>query len=135
MHYTSRNPRVVTRQMVVLHTESADAYALMVDLSKDGAMIEPSGKLTEGEEVTIEILDHKVSAKVAWASDGKIGLSFDGSLSAETVPTRKAKRRSRPGRKPRDRSRRPEAQVRRRHRASPPPLSRAGKGGLSPSGY
>lgn len=85
MQYTSRNPRVVTRQMVILHSESADAYALMIDLSKDGAMIEPSGKLAEGEDVTIEILDHKVSAKVAWASDGKIGLAFDGSLSAETV--------------------------------------------------
>jgi hypothetical protein len=71
--------------MVVLHSSSADTFGLMVDLTEHGAMIAPSSMLAEGDEVTLQILDHKVSAKVVWESDGKIGLSFDGSLSPETV--------------------------------------------------
>lgn len=85
MNYTSRNPRFVTKQMIVVHSDTAEEYGLMIDLSKDGAQIESLSKLVIGEEVTLQILDQKVRAKIAWERDGKIGLSFDGSLSPETV--------------------------------------------------
>ena len=42
-------------------------------------------KLVEGEGLTLEILDQKYRAKVVWQHDGKFGLSFEGSISPETV--------------------------------------------------
>jgi hypothetical protein len=85
MSYTSRTPRFVTRQLIVLQSDSAKAHELMIDLNENGAMIKSSRNLILGEEVTLEILDQTVRAKIVWADDGKIGLSFDGRISADKV--------------------------------------------------
>ncbi len=71
--------------MVVMEANSTEGYVLMADLNSDGAMIQCSNPLVKGEEVTLQILDHKVSAKVTWERDGEVGLSFDGSISPDTI--------------------------------------------------
>jgi hypothetical protein len=58
----------------------------MIDLNAQGAQLaHHSGDLVEGDEVTLEIPNHKVAAKVVWLRDGRIGLSFDDSIPAETI--------------------------------------------------
>lgn len=56
----------------------------VANLSSSGAMIMFDGELSEGDKVSLQLLDHDMlTAQVRWVRDGRFGISFTGSDTEE----------------------------------------------------
>lgn len=61
---------------VLIHGASRHVVRLL-NLSASGAMIHFGGQLVEGDEVSLQLLDHAaVTGQVRWIRDSRIGISF-----------------------------------------------------------
>jgi hypothetical protein len=71
-------PRLADGSMtVVLGLRGANHVVRLVDLSSSGAMVRFAGDAVDGEEVTVQLLDHgPVAGQVRWSRDGRIGIHF-----------------------------------------------------------
>ena len=68
-------------QTAVLNHRGSRHVVRVANLSLSGAMIAFTGDLAEGDEVSLQLLDHgAVAAQVRWIRDGRVGVSFDGSV-------------------------------------------------------
>lgn len=67
-------------QTAVLNHRGHRHVVRVANLSASGAMIAFTGDLAEGDELSLQLLDHgAVTAQVRWVRDGRIGVSFAGS--------------------------------------------------------
>ena len=68
-------------QTAILSLRGANHVVRLLDLSRSGAMVRFVGTATDGEAVTIQLLDHGlVAGQVRWSRDGRIGIHFDAPL-------------------------------------------------------
>ena len=66
------------RQTGILSMRGANHVVRVVDLSRSGAMVQFPGDASQGEAVTIQLLDHGlVAGQVRWSRDGRVGIHFD----------------------------------------------------------
>lgn len=63
-------------------THKDDRHVVRVlNLSTSGAMIRSGGDLAEGDEVTLQLLDHgPVAGQVRWVRGGHVGVEFTTAL-------------------------------------------------------
>ncbi len=67
----------VSHTAVLTHDGNRHVVAV-VNLSASGVMIRYQGRLREGDQVHLQLLDHgTVSGQVRWIRDGRIGVEFD----------------------------------------------------------
>ena len=67
-------------QTAVLDHRGRRHVVRVSNLSSSGAMIVFNGELADGDEVSLQLLDHgTVTAQVRWVRDGRAGISFSGS--------------------------------------------------------
>ena len=67
-------------QTAVLNHRGHRHVVRVANLSASGAMIAFTGDLAEGDEISLQLLDHgAVPAQVRWVRDGRVGVSFAGS--------------------------------------------------------
>ena len=70
-------------QTAVLMHQGKRHVVGLVNLSASGAMIRFRGELVEGDEVQLQLLDHKaVTGQVRWIGDGRVGVSFASPIDA-----------------------------------------------------
>jgi len=72
-------------QTAVLNHRGHRHVVRVANLSASGAMIAFTGDLAEGDEISLQLLDHEaVPAQVRWVRDGRVGVSFAGSADPST---------------------------------------------------
>lgn len=68
-------------QTAVLNHRGRNHVVRLVNLSSLGAMVAYNGELTDGDEVTLQLLDHgSVAGQVRWISEGRAGIHFTAPL-------------------------------------------------------
>ena len=60
-----------------LHSEAGSADAFIRDLSRDGALIASRAMVAPGARIVLTRADFAVPGRVAWAENGRMGLTFD----------------------------------------------------------
>lgn len=64
-------------QTAVLSARGANHVVRVLNLSSSGAMIHFPGDIGDGEDVTIQLLDHgPVAGQVRWSREGCVGIHF-----------------------------------------------------------
>ncbi len=64
-------------QTAMLDHDGRRHVVRLIDLSPSGAMIAFQGKLAEGDQVTLQLLDHgPVTGQVRWSREGRVGINF-----------------------------------------------------------
>ena len=72
-------------QTAILNHRGHRHVVRVANLSASGAMIVFSGNLAEGDDVSLQLLDHgAVPAQVRWVREGRIGVNFAGSAEPST---------------------------------------------------
>ena len=65
-------------QTAMLSLRGSNHVVRLVDLSASGAMVHFAGDASEGDAVTLQLLDHgPVGGQVRWSRDGRIGVHFN----------------------------------------------------------
>lgn len=68
-------------QSAVLNHRGARHVVRLVNVSSRGAMLAYQGDLAEGDEVSLQLLDHgPVAGQVLWTRDGRVGIAFSSPL-------------------------------------------------------
>lgn len=64
-------------QTAIMNHDGRRHVVRLVNLSASGAMIAFHGAMTEGDAVTLQLLDQAaVAAQVRWVRDGRVGINF-----------------------------------------------------------
>ena len=72
---------IATSQTAMLDHEGRRHVVRLVDLSPSGAMLGFQGRLADGDEVTLHLLDRgAVTGQVRWSRDGRVGINFSNPL-------------------------------------------------------
>ena len=68
-------------QTAMLDHDGRRHVVRLVDLSPSGAMLGFQGKLADGDDITLHLLDHgAVTGQVRWSRDGRVGINFSKPL-------------------------------------------------------
>lgn len=82
-----RKNRAPTRYSVNLLVGSASHRVTIVNVNEDGAGLEGVPPLPAGSQVSVQLMHHRLPARLAWQKDTAAGLTFKMRLGAQMLST------------------------------------------------